>query len=125
MGLVALQHVRSSRTRARTLVPALAGGLLTTAPPGMSPLLNYCYCVSTFIISVLLSLLLCGPDIVMSPVNRDFILFFSSVFVSKCLSYLIAWITISRTMLNSDITVSLIEMLIVLLYYLLCGYTLH
>ena len=39
MGLVALWHVGSSRTRARTCVPVLAGGFLTTAPPGKS--LNY------------------------------------------------------------------------------------
>ena len=32
-GLVALQHVGSSRTRAQTRAPALAGGFLTTAPP--------------------------------------------------------------------------------------------
>ena len=36
MGLVAPWHVGSSRTRDRTCVPALAGGFLTTAPPGKS-----------------------------------------------------------------------------------------
>ena len=36
VGLVALQHVGSSQTRARTVFPALAGGFLTTAPPGNS-----------------------------------------------------------------------------------------
>ena len=36
-GLVALRHVGSSRTRAQTCVPSiLAGGFLTTAPPGKS-----------------------------------------------------------------------------------------
>ena len=33
-GLVALRHVGSSQTRARTRVPALAGRFSTTAPPG-------------------------------------------------------------------------------------------
>ena len=33
-GLVAPGHVESSRTRDRTLIPALAGGFLTTRPPG-------------------------------------------------------------------------------------------
>ena len=36
MGLVVPRHVGSSRTRARTVSPALAGGFLTTAPPGKS-----------------------------------------------------------------------------------------
>ena len=36
MGLVAPWHVRSSRTRARTVSPALAGGFLTMVPPGQS-----------------------------------------------------------------------------------------
>ena len=35
-GFIALRHVGSSRTRDRTCVPALAGGFLTTAPPGKS-----------------------------------------------------------------------------------------
>ena len=35
-GLVASRHVESSQTRARTRVPALAGGFLTTVPPGKS-----------------------------------------------------------------------------------------
>ena len=33
-GLSCLRHVGSFRTRARTVSPALAGGFLTTAPPG-------------------------------------------------------------------------------------------
>ena len=39
MGPVALWHVGSSQTRARTRVPALAGRFSTTAPPG-KPLLR-------------------------------------------------------------------------------------
>ena len=37
-GLVALQHVGSSRTQIRTVSPALAGRFLTNGPPGKSPL---------------------------------------------------------------------------------------
>ena len=36
MGLVAQRHVESSRTRDQTVSPALAGGFLTTRPPGKS-----------------------------------------------------------------------------------------
>ena len=36
LGLVALQHGGSSWTRDRTCAPALAGGFLTTVPPGKS-----------------------------------------------------------------------------------------
>ena len=35
-GLVALRHVGSSQTRLEPVCPALAGGFLTTAPPGKS-----------------------------------------------------------------------------------------
>ena len=36
--LVALQHVESSRIRDHTMSPALAGGFLSTGPPGRSQL---------------------------------------------------------------------------------------
>ena len=41
MGLVAPQHVGSSRTGDRTLSPALAGGFFTAEPPGKPHLLSF------------------------------------------------------------------------------------
>lgn len=59
---------------------------------------------------------------VLSPVYRNCIPFFSNVYASHYLSYLIAFINISRTRWNSSITVSLVDMLSALLYYLLWIY---
>ena len=41
VGLVSLQHVESSWTRVQTVSPTLAGGFLTTGPPGVSQSLYF------------------------------------------------------------------------------------
>ena len=45
MGLAALQHVGSSQTRARTRVPCIGGGFLTTVPPGKSQDSGFKFCL--------------------------------------------------------------------------------
>ena len=44
MGLVALQHVGSSRTRAKSVSPVLVGRFLTTVPPGKPSTLLFKNC---------------------------------------------------------------------------------